>query len=70
MRLDAAGYKLEVDSRHAEHVIHDLGLEGASGGKLPGAKDGRVRIEGEQEETAEAVDARVENTTLNLPVGG
>ena len=44
IRLDEKGYRLEADPRHAEQVIRDLGLEGASGSRLPGSKDCRSPI--------------------------
>ena len=42
--LADAGYRLEAYPRHAEHAVRDLGLVGAEGGRLPGAKEDRSKM--------------------------
>ena len=71
IRLDSNGYKLEADPRHSEHVIRDLGLEGAKGSRLPGSKDDRGKVGGGVEEQSQVDSVQPDNAMrVNSPNGG
>ena len=43
LRRTADGYRVKADPRHAEAVVHDLGLAGAKGGRLLGTKEEKLK---------------------------
>ena len=69
--LTDKGYRLEVDPRHAEHVMRDLGLEGAKGGRPLALKNTVFRLKEEMSSHRRwLLLSRLtpgETTTLNKP---